>query len=176
VTFGLWDLDLGNFSSEGESFYQDLVSNIVSSTTATPTSITLLGADNQDGDTNVDAAVSGYSVFGIASVGNPQARGNENDALNSGDALVSFGTDIMTSFSFRYSSGDGSGSLTTPLLPTNTTLQRIALHDITFFTPVPEVSAVGGSIAVCVAAMLGSLLCRPRRMTPQRAHCASCAV
>lgn len=160
VNFQLWDIDLGN--SAGVSTYQDVVQNFtVNASSVTPT-FTLLGSNNADGSTAVDAQISAGTIRGIASAGSNTNLGNENDALNSGDVNVDFGTANGTTFVFEYWGGNGSGAGVS--IPSNSTLQRIALYDI-FFTPIPEVFSGGGALAICALAIGASLLGRQRWRT-----------
>lgn len=159
VSYELWDIDLGN---SGVSTYQDRITLDRSNQT-----ITILGSNNADGSTAVDAAVQAGTnntvIRGIATSGSTSNLGNENDALNSGDVRVDYGGGGLTSLSFTYTSGDGS-PVAGPF-GNNTTLQRIALGDITF-SPVPEVFSGGGALAACVIAICSTRLGRRRPRPP----------
>lgn len=158
VNFELWDIDLGN--NPGVSTYQDLIQNFTQNGSATSPTFTLLGSDNQDGSTAVDAAIVGNTIVGVGSNGSTTSNGNENDALNSGDVRVLYSGSGITSVSFEYWSGSGVPPLGSAL-PTNPTLQRIALHDI-LFTAIPEVNTGLFALLACGMAVGASLLGRER--------------
>jgi hypothetical protein len=132
VNFNIWDIDYGNRSSNGTtSYYRDVISTF-SANGAAPTGLTLtaVGSDVQANNTT-------DVLRGIATNGSTSNWGNENDTTNKGNGKVDFGSQQVTSVSFRYSSDYAGPS------GTNSTLQRIALDDINFtlVTAVPEPSA-----------------------------------
>jgi hypothetical protein len=134
VSFNLWDIDYGNsagfFFGIGRSQYRDVVSSIAADL-GVPADLTLASLGG-------DVTVSGNTLVGVATNGNSSnPAGNENDTTSLGTGNLNFGSQAVTSVSFRYSSNYG-GTGTDP------TLQRIALHDISFnLIAVPEPSACG---------------------------------
>jgi hypothetical protein len=152
ATFQIWDIDLGNTS--GTSTYQDVIGNF----TGTPTLTTVGNA--------TDLIVSGSTFRGIASLGSNSSLGNENDNDGTGRGLVDYSdllADQLTSLSFTYFSGNGSGAGVS--IPTDPTLQRISLHDI-YFTVVPEPSTWAAAAALAVFATVQTVRAMRRRRQP----------
>jgi hypothetical protein len=156
VNFTLWDVDKATAGQQGNgtgNSYTDLISNIgaklVNGTTVSATTITDGASDGVDNNKTNATTVTGTQVTGGSNNG-----GTENDALNSGQVSISFGTQAITSFTFQWSnpgwvSGDGSQ-------------QFISLGNINYTLASPEVGPGLAAVAVCGCLAGGSLLHRQR--------------
>ncbi len=157
VSFTLWDVDKSIAGQQGNgtgNSYTDLISNIgaklVNGTTVAATTITDGGSDGTDNSKTNSTTVTGTQVTGGSNNG-----GTENDALNSGQVTINFGTQAITSFTFQWSNpgwinGDGSQ-------------QFIAMGNINYTVSTPEVGSGLAAVAVC-GCMVGGTWVRRRQM------------
>jgi len=125
VSLNLLDIDRGNFFFLSQ--YQDRITNI--SATGTSVSSPTLS-------TSLDNSLSGSDIIGVASNGDSTlVLGNENDALTTGNASISFTGNDIDQITFAYTKG--------PLSPADPTLQRISLGNIIFTVPEPSTWTAG---------------------------------
>lgn len=155
VNFELWDIDLGNSIT---SQYQDLV--LFSTEVAAPT-LGVVATDAINGQdlevfTAADAGYTGFRGRGThtsATNFSTTALGSENDTLGTARGSVSYGTNILTTISFKYGAGTGALNSGTNITLGDATLQRITLADIQF-SVIPEAgTALAGACLFGIAAL-----------------------
>ena len=135
VSFTIFDVDFDNAKNSSE--YQDQLRSLTGLsidgvTTIYPTITT--SPNNSRTGTGSTAVVDGMVNTPDSGVGS----GN-------GNVTISFGTNAIQSFTFRYGSGSAIPNSGDP------TYQHIGMHDVTF-TPVPEINPALSAAFSCFAA------------------------
>ena len=137
VSFTIFDVDFDNLKNSSE--YQDQLRSITGLSTDGVTQIAptiTTSPNNTRTGTGLSQVVSGTVTTADTGAGAVSSNGN---------VTISFGTNAIQSFTFRYGSGADTTRHQDP------TYQHIGIHDISF-TPVPEINpALAGALS-CLAA------------------------
>ena len=161
VSFTIFDVDFDNVKNSSE--YQDQLRGITGlapdGTTLVAPTITWSPNNTRTGS-DLTQVVTGTATTADTGAGAVSSNGN---------VTISFGTNAIQSFTFRYGSGADTSRHQDP------TYQHIGIHDISF-TPVPEVNPAKVAIGLCGILAAGAFRQHARRRHAARAGAAAASV